>query len=46
MRDWYEEMDLLPGDLEAVIDEAGTLDDTVQQILRENGLDRVSPIDR
>lgn len=46
LRDWYREMDLLPDGLETVIDAASTLDDTVQQILRESGLDRVAPIDR
>ncbi|MFE6888026.1 hypothetical protein [Streptomyces sp. NPDC057694] len=38
--------DLLPGALETVIDAANTLDDTIQRILRESGLDRVLPIDR
>ncbi|MEU1895966.1 AAA family ATPase [Streptomyces pristinaespiralis] len=46
LRDWYREMDLLPDGLKTVIDPASTLDDTVQQILRESGLDRVLPIDR
>lgn len=39
-------MDLLPDALETVIDASSTLDDTVQQILRESGLDQVLPIDR
>ncbi|WP_367038191.1 hypothetical protein [Streptomyces sp. Je 1-332] len=43
---WYRDKDLLPGDLETVIDAASALDDTVRQILRESGLDRVLPIDR
>ncbi|HUR08936.1 MAG TPA: AAA family ATPase [Nonomuraea sp.] len=46
LRDWYREKDLLPDALETVIDAAGTLDDTVQRILRESGLARVLPIDR
>lgn len=46
LRDWYREKDLLPGTLETVIDGASTLDDTIQQILRDSGLDRVLPIDR
>ncbi|KUN57767.1 kinase [Streptomyces canus] len=46
LRDWHRDKDLLPGDLETVIDAASALDDTVQQILRESGLDRVLPIDR
>ncbi|GGV58220.1 hypothetical protein GCM10010245_91350 [Streptomyces spectabilis] len=45
LRDWYQEKDLLPGGLETVIDAASALDDTVQQILRESGLDRGLPID-
>ncbi|WP_410534715.1 AAA family ATPase [Streptomyces sp. KL2] len=46
LRDWYREMDLLPEGMETLIDAASTLDDTVQQVLRESGLDRVSPVDR
>jgi predicted kinase len=46
LRDWYRERDLLPGGLETVIDAASTLDDTVQQILSESGLDGILPIDR
>ncbi|MFJ5804115.1 P-loop NTPase family protein [Streptomyces decoyicus] len=46
LRDWYREKDLLPDTLETVIDAASTLDDTIQQILRDSGLDRVLPIDR
>ncbi|RPF25588.1 hypothetical protein EDD96_7112 [Streptomyces sp. Ag109_G2-6] len=46
LRDWYREKDLLPNGLETVIDAASTLDDTVQQILSESGLDRIPPIDR
>lgn len=44
--DWYREKDLLPNGLETVIDAASTLDDTVQQILSESGLDGIFPIDR
>ncbi|WP_329416631.1 kinase [Streptomyces sp. NBC_00704] len=46
LRDWYREKDLLPGGLETVIDTVSTLDDTIQQILRESGLDQVLPTDR
>ncbi|MEV0280144.1 AAA family ATPase [Streptomyces sp. NPDC050610] len=46
LRDWYRKKDLLPDALETVIDTASTLDDTIQQILRESGLDHVLPIDR
>ncbi|MGA5566616.1 AAA family ATPase [Streptomyces platensis] len=46
LRDWYREKDLLPNGLETVIDAASTLDDTVQQILSESGLDGTLPIDR
>ncbi|MBB1260184.1 AAA family ATPase [Streptomyces alkaliterrae] len=46
LRDWYREKDLLPNSLETVIDAASTLDDTVQQILAESGLDSIPPIDR
>ncbi|MFC9389296.1 AAA family ATPase [Streptomyces venezuelae] len=46
LRNWYREKDLLPNGLETVIDEASTLDDTVQQILSESGLDGILPIDR
>jgi hypothetical protein len=41
LRDWYREKDLLPNGLETVIDAASTLDDTVQQILSESGLDGI-----
>lgn len=46
LRDWYREKDLLPDTLETVIDAASTQDDTIQQILRDSGLDRMLPIDR
>ncbi|CAL9670700.1 hypothetical protein SUDANB151_07392 (plasmid) [Streptomyces sp. enrichment culture] len=46
LRDWYREKDLLPDGLETVIDAASTLDDTVQQILSESGLDGIPSIDR
>ncbi|MFJ4922971.1 kinase [Streptomyces sp. NPDC088725] len=46
LSDWFREKDLLPDALETVIDAASTLDDTVQQILHESGLDQVLPIDR
>ncbi len=46
LRDWYREKDLLPDGLETVVDAASTLDDTVQLILSESGLDSIPPIDR
>ncbi|WP_217168897.1 AAA family ATPase [Streptomyces sp. AC512_CC834] len=46
LRDWYRERDLLPDAVETVIDAASTLDETVQRIMRDTGLDRVHPIDR
>ncbi|MFI1377739.1 kinase [Streptomyces longwoodensis] len=46
LHEWYREKDLLPDGLETVIDAASTLDDTVQQILSESGLDGILPIDR
>ncbi|MGY0489449.1 AAA family ATPase [Streptomyces sp. WG-D5] len=46
LRDWYRDKDLLPDELETVIDASSTLDDTVHQILIESGLSRVLPIDR
>ncbi|MEU6375501.1 AAA family ATPase [Streptomyces sp. NPDC046909] len=46
LRDWFRERDLLPGGMESVIDAASTLDETVQRILRDTGLDQVSPVDR
>ncbi|MFC8538123.1 AAA family ATPase [Streptomyces sp. NPDC057249] len=46
LRDWFRERDLLPDALETVIDESSALDDTIEQILRESGLDQVPPIDR
>ncbi|MGW0538384.1 AAA family ATPase [Streptomyces sp. NPDC003032] len=46
LRDWYRDKDLLPDGLETVVDAASTLDDTVQLILAESGLDGIPPIDR
>lgn len=46
LNDWYRERDLLPGDMESVINADSTLDDTVRRILRESGLDGALPIDR
>ncbi|RII06861.1 hypothetical protein DSC45_35170 [Streptomyces sp. YIM 130001] len=46
LRDWYREHDLLPGGVETVIDPASTLDDTVERIMRDTGLDRIPAIDR
>ncbi|MFJ4091256.1 kinase [Kitasatospora sp. NPDC089913] len=38
MADWYRPLDLLPGDLEHVIGEDSTLDDTVTRILTDTAL--------
>lgn len=38
MRDWYRELDLLPGGIEQVIPASSTLESTVQQIMRKTGL--------
>ncbi|MFF7753396.1 kinase [Streptomyces sp. NPDC007971] len=46
LRDWYRERDLLPSGIETVIDAGSTLDETVERIMRETGLDRVPSIDR
>ncbi|MFE9122717.1 kinase [Streptomyces sp. NPDC007172] len=46
LRDWYREKDLLRDGLETVIDAASSLDDTVQRILSESGLDGILPSDR
>ncbi|MFJ7242911.1 kinase, partial [Streptomyces olivaceus] len=46
LRAWYREKDLLPGATETVIGSASTLDETVQRILHETGLDRAPAIDR
>ncbi|MEU8893426.1 AAA family ATPase [Streptomyces sp. NPDC048442] len=46
LSDWYREEDLLPDEFESVIGAKSTLDDTIQQILRESGLDQIPPVDR
>lgn len=46
LRDWYRDKDLLPDGLETVVPAASSLDDTVQQILSESGLNGIAPIDR
>ncbi|MGW0538113.1 AAA family ATPase [Streptomyces sp. NPDC003032] len=46
LRDWYRERDLLPDRMETVVGATSTLDETVQQILRDTGLDQVPAIDR
>lgn len=46
LRDWYRAKDVLPDGLETLIDADSTPDDTIQQTLRESGLDQVLPIDR
>ncbi|QEV04511.1 AAA family ATPase [Streptomyces prasinus] len=46
LSDWYRERDLLVGGIETVIGADSTLDETVQRILRESGLEEVLPIDR
>lgn len=46
LRDWYRPLDLLPGGAETVIGADSALDDTVERILRDTGLDRLPPTDR
>ncbi|MGY0021624.1 AAA family ATPase [Streptomyces sp. cg35] len=46
LRDWYRERDLLPEEIETVIDARSTLDETVARIMRDTGLDRVDAVDR
>lgn len=46
LRDWYRARDLLPGGIETVIGADSTLDETVERIMRETGLDQVPSIDR
>ncbi|MEV0095031.1 AAA family ATPase [Streptomyces sp. NPDC050738] len=46
LRDWYRERDLLTSGLETVIDAGSGLHDSVKRIMRETGLDQVSPLDR
>ena len=38
MRAWYREHDLLPGELEQVIPDSSSLDETVRRIMAESGL--------
>ncbi|MFB7645690.1 AAA family ATPase [Streptomyces sp. NPDC056084] len=46
LREWYRERDLLPSRIESVFAAGSTLDETVERILRETGLDQVAPVDR
>ncbi|MFI8933314.1 AAA family ATPase [Streptomyces sp. NPDC053474] len=46
LRDWYRDRDLLPGGQETVIGATSTLDETVQQFLRDTGLDHLPATDR
>lgn len=46
LRDWYRERDLLPSGVETIVEASSTLDNTVQRIMRETGLDTVPPINR
>ncbi|MFF5090423.1 AAA family ATPase [Streptomyces niveus] len=46
LRDWYRERDLLPDGVETIVEASSTLDNTVQRIMRETGLDTVPPINR
>lgn len=41
---WYRERDVLPGGLETVIGADSALEETVEQIMRETGLDGLSPL--
>jgi thymidylate kinase len=38
MQRWYREFDLLPGGIEQIIPASNSLDDTVQQVIRDAGL--------
>ncbi|MEV8426475.1 AAA family ATPase [Streptomyces niveus] len=46
LREWYRERDLLPSGIETIVDASSTLNDTVERIMRETGLDKVPAIDR
>ncbi|MET7689185.1 AAA family ATPase [Streptomyces sp. NPDC005483] len=46
LRDWYRELDLLPGGVETVIGPDSTLTDTVDRVMRETGLAELPPRDR
>ncbi|MFF4590241.1 AAA family ATPase [Streptomyces sp. NPDC001388] len=43
LRDWYRELDLLPGGVETVIGADSTLTETVDRVLRDTGLDALPP---
>ncbi|MCX4766886.1 kinase [Streptomyces sp. NBC_01275] len=46
LRDWYRELDLLPGGAETVIGADSSLEETVARILRETGLADLPEVDR
>ncbi|MEU3934225.1 AAA family ATPase [Streptomyces sp. NPDC029044] len=45
LRDWYREMDLLPGGAETVIGPDSTLPETVDRIMRDSGLAGLPALD-
>ncbi|MEV5279766.1 AAA family ATPase [Streptomyces sp. NPDC006692] len=45
LRDWYRERDLLPGEVETVIPADSSLNETVDHVMRDTGLDRIPPRD-
>ncbi|MCX4481650.1 kinase [Streptomyces cellulosae] len=46
LREWYRELDLLPGAVETVIDASSTLTETVDRIMLDTGLAGLPAIDR
>lgn len=46
LRDWYRELDLLPGGTETVIGAASTLKETIDRIMLDTGLAGLPAIDR
>ncbi|MDH6521381.1 putative ABC-type ATPase [Streptomyces sp. SAI-135] len=46
LRDWYRELDLLPGGVETVVGADSTLTETVGRVMAETGLAGLSPLDR
>jgi hypothetical protein len=46
LRDWYRELDLLPGGVETVIGADSTLRETVERIMLDTGLAGLPAIDR
>ncbi|MEU5213702.1 AAA family ATPase [Streptomyces sp. NPDC020742] len=46
LRDWYRELDLLPGGVETVIDAESSLPETIDRILLDTGLAGLPVLDR